>query len=434
MAIYFICGIALLLAFLMAVRVYRTWLHPSAFVAGTWALVMFLHGAAAWGFTTYAEPIWLVFFWILLFVASGILIPSKLGARHRYSAHPCTLGDHTLWRLMLLSLAGGAVGVVALLRALGRYGVAFKAASYVEVAATVASLRYSQDLAFPTATSIAMALAGAFALILGLAVGQRGWSTRRLLMAALNALAPLGISAVTTQRLPVFVVIANLIGGVLAGTVASQRRPRLLHAVSVRRLIVVSLVVSALAGSVIGLQFVRQSREQGIALDRIGRVVTNLQAWLAGYLPGYSIWFHDRMAEDVRNNAAYTHSFEGVLRLIGLDALAPPRHPLVSLGKGTQSTNAITAWRAFIYDFGIAGTTGLMCVLGLASAAVFYRAARGGPVALIMLSGVYASILWSVNYLLTAYGSQILAYLLALALTVYAKLRHRRTNPGALVV
>jgi hypothetical protein len=259
-------------------------------------------------------------------------------------------------------------------------------------------------------------------LVVGLAIGVRGATRRRIIIAGLVFLPGLMTTLITTQRLPALAALADLGGGVAAGFVVCGRSPKLATLVaSLRRLVLGGLAVTALVAGVVLLQMVRHSQQEGITADRFGSVLGELQPWAGGYLPGFSIWYTEDMRSDLLHDHAWTHSMEGVLRIVGLGRHAPPRHMPIYLGNGRESTNAITAGRAFIYDFSVYGTWVLMLILGALSALLFRAAKRAGPVGAIGMSGVYASIVWSINYVLTAYGSQVLGYILALGLLLIAQ-------------
>lgn len=401
-------GAVFLVFFALSVRGTKSILAPAPLWNICWALLFFAGALFGGGYIYSSRGV------AVLAVAAGAF---NVGCSLAAGDHVATIGaERTVTPNISLKLiwacaAASFVGVVALSAHLGTSILAIRSFKVL-----FASGQQNAVLLFRGQSNLTTVPKLCFAIMqIGFALAgarQRLSPSRKVLWttAALVFCALLW-SAVTTQRSYLLVPVVWLVGGYVAATVWTGRRfppPR--------TLIRAGLIVFVLAFVVL---YIRSIRTSGAASLSGGGSVSGAKAWVAGYIPAFSVWY----ATSGRP-VAPSHFFDGITGLFGGNASAP--------GAGTEyisvhgaSSNAPTMMLDLYMVGGPFVAVAVMIVLGWISHSVYRHALAGDLVASAAYVSVVAGIVWSPNAWFFGYGGRVLGGLGLIALAV----KQRRGKP-----
>lgn len=144
-------------------------------------------------------------------------------------------------------------------------------------------------------------------------------------------------------------------------------------------------------------------------MDKLKAVSNHLRVWFSGNLSGYSYWF------DLDSGKTPPHagmSIAGLIELSGGSSRKPGIYQVAYDASGHQEwTNIFTIFRYLMDDLGTIGTLLFLCLIGWISSSLYQRLKEGSFVALGLLSGIIATILFSFVTSIMAYNTVLFAWI-----------------------
>ncbi|MDH7637267.1 O-antigen polymerase [Sphingomonas oryzagri] len=218
------------------------------------------------------------------------------------------------------------------------------------------------------------------------------------------------LSAVTSVRGGTIVPIVIMFGGLATGLVMRRREGVLF---SRRAISWTAGVVVALVALILFMQTIRA----GNRASNFSAIVEHMRPWIAGYLPGISVWAEEQWDGTMSYGVM---TFRGIASLLGASGNGVDTFLNdTDIGNG-QVTNAMTFYRFAIQDFGMAGSLLFTFVWGAISGWLGTLVRRGNFAAAPFYAINIAAVIWSPNAWFLGYGTRIFAPIVACAFLVVA--------------
>jgi oligosaccharide repeat unit polymerase len=235
------------------------------------------------------------------------------------------------------------------------------------------------------------------------------------------------ISAVTGVRTYVLIAVLVYFAAYLATKISIEG---LAFRISSR---LITAGVGAVVAFLVWTVIVQSARRGDATLSHVGGTVGYLRAWFCGYMPALSVWSHTSSPAALGWGVNLGRGLLGPLGLVP-QAVYGLQTPVVAIGGGATS-NAMTIFRPLLLDFGHVGSVVAVIVAGFASERVFRGVLRGSMGYVVMLTAVYAAVLFSFNDWFFGYGSRVLGLLSALVvlLAAQATARHAHVTKNVVI-
>jgi len=132
-----------------------------------------------------------------------------------------------------------------------------------------------------------------------------------------------------------------------------------------------------------------------------------------GHISTFTTWFKDNWHSDF-TPALGAYSISGVFDALGIkERLSGIYRDEIMLGK--HGTNVYTVFRGLIQDFTLFGSFLVLFVVGFFSQLFFKLATERKRIAIVLLSGFYAFVIWGFVVSIFCYNSIILSFILLFA-------------------
>jgi oligosaccharide repeat unit polymerase len=152
-----------------------------------------------------------------------------------------------------------------------------------------------------------------------------------------------------------------------------------------------------------------RSGDGSVGIDKLKAVSNHLKVWFSGNLSGYSYWF-DIVAGQEAPKAGM--SIAGLVELCGGVTRKPGIYQMAyDASRHQEWTNIFTLFRYLMDDLGTIGTLFLLSFLGWISTALYQRVKEESLVAIGLLSGIIAALLFSFVTSIMAYNTVLFAWI-----------------------
>jgi oligosaccharide repeat unit polymerase len=164
--------------------------------------------------------------------------------------------------------------------------------------------------------------------------------------------------------------------------------------------------------SVLSLFLITQifrSGQLSFEASRLVSICNHLRVWFSGNLSGFSFWYESSSVAGSQNTG---NTIAGLLELIGSTSRKPGIYDTAFDASGEfEWTNIFTLFRYLMDDFGDFGTLIFLAMSGWVSTRLYQFIKVGNMVALGLLSGITATILFSFVTSVMAYNTVLFAWM-----------------------
>ncbi|MFM2285297.1 MAG: hypothetical protein RLZZ543_794 [Bacteroidota bacterium] len=387
-----------LMLLLVNLRIHRDVTAPAVLLSAVWMFVEL--------FSFISAPDYFFSFSALLWIQVLLLLFSGGAALVKKTTHQAVKESASLkWviRLQVLCLLAAPLATVSMIRDSGM-GFPSSAGEFIELTQRLTAGRYSGEhlsmitMGFLTLTYIGCLNGGM------LAVKGDKLIVRLVGIAILPLL--LGFTVVYTARATFLFGFLFFVASLLMSIAGKGNiNATLLTPKNIRWLLVsaVSIVLIFLSTQLL------RSGDGSVGMDKLKAVSNHLRVWFSGNLSGYSYWY-DLVAGEEAPKAGM--SIAGLVELSGGGTRKPGIYQVAYDASGHQEwTNIFTLFRYLMDDLGIVGTLLLLALLGWISTALYQRVKSGSLVAIGLLSGIIAALLFSFVTSIMAYNTVLFAWI-----------------------
>lgn len=379
-------------------RIHRDITAPAVLLSAVWMFVeLFSFISAPHYFFSFYALAWIQ---ILLLLFSGGAALAKKTVQNSTSENT---SFKWVIRLQLLCLLATPFATLSMIRDSGM-GFPSSTGEFIELSQRLTAGRYSGEhlsmltMGFLTLTYIGCLNGGM------LAVKSEKLIVRIFSIAILPLL--LGFTVVYTARATflfgfLFFVSSFLMSLAGKGNInAKLLTPKYLRWIVVSSISILLIFMST--------QLLR-SGDGSVGMDKLKAVSNHLKVWFSGNLSGYSYWF-DLEAGEESHKAGM--SIAGLVELSGGGTRKPGIYQVAYDASLHQEwTNIFTLFRYLMDDLGTIGTLLFLALLGWISTALYQRVKEESLVAIGLLSGIIAALLFSFVTSIMAYNTVLFAWI-----------------------
>jgi hypothetical protein len=388
-----------------------------------WALLWAANGALGFTFIQSFDVMVLIFVGNLLFYFGGIIAslgfasPSKHDSYESDRARQAmSIGRSFRVRAGWILVAMAAVALEAGFREMGHNNgiISILLAQdqlFELLRLSKAGLSEDGEWAIPRGISVATAALSGLALTIGVDIGSSGarYARAQIFLAAALVILTFLLSAGTGVR-AFLVVIAFLFGSAVLAAATYTSRGR--NVITRKWIGWASLGLGAF---LVWVVIVQSARRQDATFSNVLETLDYLRTWFAGYIPALTGWYMDVYSPTEHTGGALlTRAISGPLGLGTGEGFDAPLGFTV-IGDGASS-NAMTIFRVLWGDFGVIGGSLLSLFAGFLCQRVYHSAVKVGGLWIPLLAGVYAGVLYSINFWFFGYGARVAGIVIAVGI------------------
>lgn len=390
-------------------RPVRQALQPRWVFLAYWAAVVVATLALHPTSTLDGPTIWL-FLWFAVAFTLAVMVATSSGPNAAAPSMQTWAPEHATLNGRVIALAvfsGSAANVLAALLAIRSNSLSISdiltLQGLAESANTMAVARYSQDGA---SSLIALLLGMGYVAALVAPFARLTDLKGKTLFVLMPAVTSLAYASVSSARLGFLIAASLTAGGIVATVIVRTGRAPLVKP----KVVAATILAGALiAGAFIGIGALRigQATEESLRLSFEKQVV-----YVVGSTGAFATWYDHYGSGNGEQLGWGTATIAGVEYLTGQERSATRAFDEFSAIDTTgRTSNVYTAFRGLLMDFGIGGTLIFLSVMGFVFGRLSRRAARGRPVAAVIVGFGYATIFLSA-WLATTTFTNVLAVLI----------------------
>ena len=396
-------------------HIFRSWLAPSAFWSGYWALALILPlilaaDADYWPGASWAILLLSLFFSLGTNLCGVISVHnSRIGSQKTKSSTTWAMfwGKQVLWGCILVGFASSAI---LIFRAGYSLSILLRPQLLFQVGLSYASRRYAYGESIPI-----VILLNTFMYLGGFVGGtwfgiQRSW--RKRILGGLGLLPGLLQAILVNARTGMIWLLIFFIASYASVLVLVKHHRRL---ITPKRILLIATCAGLLIGFYFSLQLIREAESVQSAPTSAAKT------WVSVISPPYvfSYWFRENW--DHMQPSWGTKTFNGFFSLLGFsDAQALGWEPSSFLG---YTPNVYSALRQLIEDFTFPGSLFVLLLTGMIVGTAYHRVIRGNVSWLPILALYYAVVLGSYLANWLNYTSLFVAWLMFVCISYLLPLR-----------
>ncbi len=383
---------------LVNLKLHRDLTAPAVLMSLIWLCVeLFSFLSAPDYYFSFQALLWIQL--VLLLFTSG----ASFAVQNKSDEHSSAPSLHWIVMLQLFTLLAAPLAILSMIRDSG-LGFPTSGDDFLSLTQRLTSGRYAgEHLSMITMGLLTISYIGC--LNGGLLVVKSDRLYHRIIALAILPLL-LGFTVVYTARATFLFGLLFFMASFLLSLAGKGHINRLLLKPGNLRWI--ALAVISLVLIFMSTQLLR-SGDCSLGADNLKAVSNHLRVWFSGNLSGYSFWF-DFASGDSESSAGI--SIAGLMELIGGGVRKPGIYQVAYDASGKQEwTNIFTIFRYLMDDLGAFGTLIFMAVFGWISTRLYHRIVLGSFLAIGLLSGITALLMFSFVTSVMAYNTVLFAWM-----------------------